>query len=101
MPWFETGKIRAFETDVQAAGKYWLTLAYRSGCDYPNKVVVFVDGAPAARIETPCAPNHDWETDLLSKPAEIDLPAGRHRISLLSIGSICLGDVTVELEEGK
>ena len=37
----------------------------------------------------------------VTKPAEIDLPAGRHRISLLLIGSICLGDVTVELEEGK
>ena len=101
IPWFETGRTRAYETEVGAAGKYRLTLAYRSGCDYPNKVVVFVDGAPAARIETPCAPNHDWETDLLSKPAEIDLPDGRHRISLLSIGSISLGDVTVELEEGK
>ena len=37
----------------------------------------------------------------VTKPAEIDLPAGRQHISLLSIGSICLGDVTVELEEGK
>jgi hypothetical protein len=27
--------------------------------------------------------------------------AGRHRISLLLIGSVGLGDVTVELEEGK
>ena len=98
IPWFETGKIRSCETEVGVAGKYRLTLSYRSGCDYPNKVVVFVDGASAARIEAPCAPNHDWEADLRSKPVVVCLPAGRHRISLLSIGSICLGDLAVELE---
>ena len=98
LPWFETGKIRSYETEVGLAGKYRLTLSYRSGCDYPNKVVVLVDGEPAARIEAPCAPDRDWEANLLSKPAEICLPAGRHRISLLSIGSISLGDIAVELE---
>ena len=98
IPWFETGKIRCYETEVGVAGKYRLTISYRSGCDYPNKVEVLVDGAPAARIEAPCAPNHDWDVDLLSRPAEIYLPVGRHRISFLSIGSICLGDIAVELE---
>lgn len=94
--WFETGRVRTLETDVMADGKYSLTLAYRSGCDHPNRVVVLVDGSPVASISAPCAPDRDWDANLCSDPVDVSLGAGRHRIALLSIGSICLGDITFE-----
>ena len=96
IPWFETGRVRTLETDVALGGRYRLTMAYRSGCDFPNKVLVLVDGSIAASINAPCAPNHDWDLDLHSDPVEVELSAGRHHIALLSIGSICLGDIEVE-----
>ena len=92
----KTGEWMNYTVDVADGGKFRATLVYGTGNNFPNKVVLLVDGVKRGEFDCPWPGKWDWSSRN-AKPLEgIELTKGRHVLTLMPIGYLSVGTLTLE-----
>ena len=96
----DTGEWLNYTVDVAKAGRYAFDFAIGSPCRSAHRVDLIVDGRLAGNIAYGGHAFSDWRTTSHVK-TEIDLPSGRHVVTVHFFGHFNLGDIVVTPAEGR
>ena len=91
----KTGEWMNYTVDVAKDGEYKATLEYASGNNFPNKVMVMVDGVLRGGFDCPWPGKWDWSHRKSETVLPLSLSAGRHTITLMPVGYLCIGTLTI------
>ena len=92
----KTGEWMNYTVDVATGGTFRATLNFGTGNNFPNKVMLLVDGLNRGEFDCPWPGKWDWSTRT-AKPIEgIEIPSGRHVLTLMPIGYLSVGTLTLD-----
>ena len=92
----KTGEWMNYTVDVAKDGVYNATLKYGTGNNFPNKVLLVVDGVKIGEFDCPWPGKWDWSIRDAKPLGGIRLSAGRHVITLSPVGYLSVGTLTLE-----
>lgn len=93
-----TGEWLNYTVDVERAGRYEFDILIGSPYKLAHKVNLIVDGKLAGAVTFGGHPYDDWRTATHAKTT-LDLPSGRHVLTLHLFGAFNLGDIAVRAVE--
>ena len=92
----KSGEWMNYTVDVAESAKYRVTLNYGTGNDFPNKVLMLVDGVFCGEFDCPWPGKWDWSVHPAKPLESVELSAGRHTITLAPVGYLSVGTLKVE-----
>ena len=96
----KTGEWMNYTVNVEEGGKFKATLDFGTGNYFPNKVLVVVDGVKRGEFDCPWPGKWDWALRTSQLAGELELSAGRHVITLVQVGYLSMGALTLERVNG-
>ena len=95
----KTGEWMNYSVDVATGGVFNATLNYGTGNDFPNKVLLIVDGVKPGEFDCPWPGKWDWSVHKSATVVPVELSAGRHVITLSIVGYLSVGTLAVDAVE--
>ena len=90
----KSGEWMNYTVDVATGGTFRATLKFGTGNNFPNKVLLLVDGVQRGEFDCPWPGKWSWETRTANPIEGINLPSGRHVITLMPVGYLSVGTLT-------
>lgn len=87
-----------YSVNIAKTGKYTASLRYGTPFFGEQGVQLFLDGKPIGRFRLFQHDNEGWNCDSLAEIKGLQLPAGRHVLTLLMIGGFNMGELTFKAE---
>ena len=87
-----------YSVNIAKAGKYTATLRYGTPISGDQAAQLFLDGKPIGTFRLVRHESEDWNCDSLAKIKGIQLPAGRHVLTVLMIGGFNMAELTFKAE---
>ena len=100
VPQLRTGEWMNYTVNVKEEGRFKATLDFGTGNYFPNKVLLVVDGVKRGEFDCPWPGKWDWSRRKSRLVGELELSAGRHVITLLQVGYLSMGALTLERVDG-
>ena len=95
----KSGEWMNYTVDVATGGVFNATLKFGTGNDFPNKVLLLVDGVKRGEFDCPWPGKWDWSTREAKLDGCVEIPEGRHVLTLVVVGYLSVG--TLELEPAR
>ena len=92
----KTGEWMNYTVDVAEGGKFNATLDFGTGNYFPNKVLLVVDGIKCGEFDCPWPGKWDWSLRKAELIGDLELSVGRHVITLMPVGYLSMGALTLE-----
>lgn len=93
----KTGEWMNYTVDVATGGVFRATLKFSTGNNFPNKVLLLVDGVKRGEFDCPWPGKWDWSTRTAEPIDDIKIPSGRHVLTLMPIGYLSVGTLTLDI----
>lgn len=90
-----TGEWMNYTVDVAAGGTFRAMLEFGTGNDFPNKVILIVDGVTRGEFDCPWPGRWDWSLRTSTPIDGLELAAGRHVLTLMPVGRLSIGTLTI------
>ena len=87
-----------YSVNIAKAGKYTATLRYGTPISGDQAAQLFLDGKPIGTFRLVRHESEDWNCDSLAEIKGIQLPAGRHVLTVLMIGGFNMAELTFKAE---
>ncbi len=92
----KTGEWMNYTVDVATGGTFRATLKFGTGNDFPNRVILLVDGVRRGEFDCPWPGKWDWGLRMAKPIEDLKLTSGRHMLTLMVVGYLSVGAFTLD-----